>query len=308
MRTTTAWVSGVAMGLVLVCGARWAQAAVPAATAPTPSEIVETAGPAAWRDVAPEDLVVMKLADGATVVYQLAPDFAPVHVANIRQLVRSGFFNGAVILRVQDGYVVQWGRPDEDKTVAQGITAHPAAEYEMPVTDLAAKGVVFKPLPYRDTYAKATGYAMSWPVASDGKDAWLVHCYGMIGVARDVAPDTGDATQLYTVIGQAPRHLDRNLAVVGRVLSGMDRLAARPRGTETLGFYKDGPERTQIVTASIGSDLVPGDQPHWQVLDSDTPTFDAWVSAKANRSGAFFVRPAGATDVCNVMPPVREKP
>ncbi|ESQ76132.1 peptidylprolyl isomerase [Asticcacaulis sp. AC402] len=270
---------------------------------PAPQDIIDASGPAAWRTIAAEDLVIMTLADGGKVIYQLAPDFAPVHVANIRQLVRSGYFDGAVILRVQDNYVVQWGRPDEDPTKPTGIDENPPAEYDLPL-----KGLKFKPLPWRDTYAKKAGHVASWPVATDGKDAWLVHCYGLIGVARDVAPDTGSATQLYTIMGHAPRHLDRNLAVVGRIVSGMEYLTARPRGSEALGFYKNDSERVKIVSARIAADLAAGEQPRWQIMESHTPTFDAWLSARANRSGAFFVRAAGALDLCNALPPVRTAP
>ncbi len=129
----------------------------------------------------------------------------------------------------------------------------------------------------------------------------------MIGVARDVPPDTGSGTQLYTIIGHAPRHLDRNLAVVGRIVSGMDVLADRPRGSEDLGFYKDDTQRIKIVSAKMASDMATG-RPAFQILDSATPVFDAWLKAKANRSGAFFVRPAGAVDICNVLPPYRSQP
>ena len=270
--------------------------------APSPQDIVDAAPAGTWRDIPADDLVVMTLADGSEVIYQLAPDFAPVHVANIRQLVRSGYFNGAVILRVQDDYVVQWGRPDEDKTVAEGIAKHPPAEYDFP-----NKGIRLNELPWHDAYAKHTGLIKSWPAATDGRSDWLVHCYGMIGVARDVSPDTGDSTQLYTVIGHAPRHLDRNLAVVGRIIKGMDTLAARPRGTGDLGFYKTDAERTKIVSAKMASDLG-ADAPAWQIVDSDTPTFNTWLKARANRTGAFFVRPAGALDICNALPPVRKRP
>ncbi|ESQ84931.1 hypothetical protein AEAC466_07695 [Asticcacaulis sp. AC466] len=270
--------------------------------APSPQEVLDAAPAAAWMDVKADDIVVMTLADGSVIDYQLAPDFAPVHVANIRQLVRSGYFDGASILRVQDAYVVQWGRPDEDKTEAKGITATPPAEY-----DFGTK-LKLTPLPYADAYAKQTGHIKSWPVATDGKTRWLVHCYGMIGVARDVAPDTGSGTQLYTVIGHAPRHLDRNLAVVGRVLKGMELLTDRPRGTEELGFYKDDTQRIKIVSTQMASDLPQAERPAFQVLDSDTPTFAAWVKARANRSGAFFVRPAGAVDICNAQVPVRLRP
>jgi len=301
MRALLTSLAAAAAGLTLMAAAPVTQQGTPAA--PSPQEVLDAAPDTAWRAIAADDLVVMSLADGTKVVYQLAPDFAPAHVANIRTLVRNGYFDGAQILRVQDDYVVQWGRPDDDKTPTPGITEHPAAEYEF-----AANGKA-KRLPWRDAYAKYVGFIRSWPVAGDGKSDWLVHCYGMIGVARDVPPDTGSGTQLYTVIGHAPRHLDRNLAVVGRVIDGMDTLAARPRGTEELGFYKAGaPEATKIVSAKVASDLPVADRPSFQILDSDTPTFNAWLKAKANRSGAFFVRPAGALDLCNALPPVRKQP
>jgi peptidylprolyl isomerase len=276
--------------------------AAPVTQQASPQAVLDAAPASAWMTVPAEDLVVMTLADGRQVDYQLAPDFAPVHVANIRQLVRSGYFDGASILRVQDGYVVQWGRPDEDTTAPKGIDPAPPAEYEF------APPADFRPLPWRDAYAETVGHSMTWPVATDGKTAWLVHCYGMIGVARDVAPDTGSGTQLYTVIGHAPRHLDRNLAVVGRVINGMEFLTDRPRGTEELGFYKDDSQRIKIVSAKIAADLPPAERPSFQVLDTGSSTFDAWVQARANRSDAFFVRSAGAVDICNAQAPVRVRP
>ncbi len=284
------------------------KAATALAAVPAPQDVLDAAPASAWKDIPAEDIVIMTLADGTVFTYQLAPDFAPVHVANIRQLVRSGYFDGASILRVQDDYVVQWGRPDEDTTPAQGIEDHPPAEYENADKGLKAKGLVFKPLPWPDAYAAKAGFIKSWPAASDGTTDWLVHCYGMIGVARDVPPDTGSGTQLYTIIGHAPRKLDRNLTVVGRMLKGMDILADRPRGTETLGFYKDDSQRIRIVSAKMASDLPEATRPAFQILDSDTTTFDAWIDAKANSTGGFLVRAPGAMDVCNGLPPVRPRP
>lgn len=293
--------AGVTSGLLVMALALTAADETPK-PAPSPQEIIDAAPASAWSAIKADDLVVMKLADGTEVIYQLAPDFAPVHVANIRQLVRSGYFNRASILRVQDNYVVQWGRPDEDTTQATGINKAPPAEYEVAGTPKS-----FKALPWRDSYAATTGHIKSWPAATDGSATWLVHCYGMIGVARGNSPDTGDATQLYTIIGHAPRHLDRNLAVVGRIVSGMDVLADRPRGTEALGFYKSDAERIMIVTAEMASDMGVA-APSWQVLDTTSPTFEAWVKARASRSGAFFVRPANALDICNAQAPARRAP
>ena len=296
MKTVSRILALAGMAMVLV-------AAAPASTSLSPKDVLDSAPAAAWMDIPAEDIVVMTLADGTTFQYQLASRFAPVHAANIRQLVRSGYFDGAAILRVQDDYVVQWGRPDEDRTPAAGIDVHPPAEYEFDGADLP-----YTRLPWRDAYAEATGFIHGWPVASEGNTRWLVHCYGMIGVARDEPPDTGSGTQLYTIIGHAPRHLDRNLTVAGRMLAGMEILADRPRGTEALGFYKDDSQRIKIVSAKMASDMPAATRPAFQILDSESTTFHTWMMAKANRSGGFFVKAAGALDLCNALPPVRIRP
>lgn len=166
----------------------------------------------------------------------------------------------------------------------------------------------FRPLGYRDTFAGETGHVAGWPVARQGGRRWMVHCYGMIGVARDNAPDTGDGTELYAVIGQAPRQLDRNITLVGRVLAGIEHMTSRPRGTEALGFYKSPAERTPIVSARIAADMPTGERPAYELLDTENPAFAEWVKLRANRRDAFYVRPAGAIDVCNAQPPVRARP
>ncbi len=285
----------------IVVGLGLAGAAPP--PAPSPQQIVEQAPATAWRDVPAGDLVVMTLPGGRIVALQLAAGFAPVHAANIRAFVRAGWFDGGAIVRVQDNYVVQWAVKDGDRPPPAGVVATPPAEY-----DTNATTPPFRPLGYRDAYAGQTGHVAGWPVASDGKARWLTHCYGMVGVGRDNPPDTGNGQELYAVIGHAPRHLDRNIALVGRVLGGIEPMAALPRGGEALGFYGKPEERTEIVSARIAADLPAAGRPAWQVLDTDGPVFAAWVKARANRGDGFFIRAAGALDICNAMPPVRARP
>ena len=102
----------------------------------------------------------MDLGDGGRVVIQLAPDFAPVHIANIRAFARSGWWNNATIYRVQDNYVVQWGNGDAEVPLPTGVTRTPPAEYHRPLNTLAVQ-----PLAYPDPYAPRTGHAGGWPVA-----------------------------------------------------------------------------------------------------------------------------------------------
>lgn len=277
--------------------------AVGASPPPTASEIIAQAPASAWAAVPAEDLLVIDLDNGQRVVIALAPAFAPVHVANIRTLARAGWFDGITINRVQDNYVTQWGDATEKKPLPPGIVASPPAEYERPLAGLA-----FRAMPYRDTYAARAGHARRWPVASDGKRAWLPHCYAMIGVGRNMPPDTGTGAELYAVIGHGPRHLDRNIASVGRVLAGMDALTSLPRGTEVMGFYKEGAARPMIKTARIAADMPAGDRPAFEIMQSGTPEFARWVEARANRRDEFFIRPAGAVDICNALPPVRAVP
>ena len=194
----------------------------------TPTEVVATAPASAWRTIPAEDLLVMTLDGGARVVIQLAPAFAPVHVANIRKFAAANYWHGAAVYRVQDNYVAQWGINEAKRALSAGAVAKPPAEYVR-----SARGLAITPLGSPDPYARSAGFWRGWPVAlySDGT-ASLTHCYGTVGVGRDMHPDTGTGGELYAIIGHATRQLDRNIAIVGRVVSGIEhlsRFAARDR-------------------------------------------------------------------------------
>jgi peptidylprolyl isomerase len=129
----------------------------------------------------------------------------------------------------------------------------------------------------------------------------------MVGVGRDLAPDTGTGGELYAVIGHAPRHLDLNIALVGRVIEGIERLTAHPRGTEALGFIKDPKNHIPIVRVRLAADMPMAERPSFEVMRTDTQAFSAYVTGRANRSG-FFERPAGGVDLCNAPVPTRRRP
>lgn len=298
-------------GLVLITAAM--AAAQPGAWRPhpvegaaEPSEIIARSAASDWRPIDPENLVIMELADGGRIAIELAPAFAPVHVANIRRLAHAGWWQGASVYRVQDNYVVQWGHNDGGGPLPEGVVQHPPAEYERP-----AAGLAIRPLGFPDSYAPAAGFADGWPIGTDPArgSAWLAHCYGAVGVGRDPAPDTGMGGELYAVIGQAPRHLDRNIAVVGRVIEGMAFLSARPRGTGELGFYQVDRGETPVPIRSIrlAADMPAAERPAYEVMRTDTDTFARYVTGRANRGGSFFNVPAGGVDLCNVNVPVRRR-
>ena len=268
----------------------------------TPTDVIAAAPDSAWRAIPADDLLVLDLKSGTRIVIQLAPAFAPVHVANIRQLARNHWWDGAAIYRVQDNYVAQWGHNDERK-MPPGVLAKPPAEYDRP-----AKGLAITPFPYRDAYAPATGFAGGWPVAVRGARANLTHCYATVGVGRDLAPDTGTGGELYAIISGAPRALDRNIAMVGRVISGIEAMSSLPRGPAPMGFYKDRSSDTPIATTRLASDITAADRPSFEVMDTASPTFARLVRLRANRHDAFYEHPAGGVDLCASPVPVRPKP
>lgn len=272
-----------------------------AVPAPSPAEIVAHAPDTAWRSVASDRMLVMKLADGAEVVIELAPEFTPVHVANVVALARSHQWDRGAIIRVQDNYVVQWRVRDETAPLPQGFVTHPPAEYERPLDGLA-----YIPLAYPDPYAAQSGLASGWPVARAGAIVWPAQCYGTVGVGRDMPPDTGDGRELYVVNGEAPRQLDRNLAVIGRVLEGMEYLGALPRGTGPLGFYTDPRQSVAIASIRLAADIPLAERPAFQVMRADSPSFSAYLAARAARHDPFFLHPAGGVALCNIPVPVRD--
>jgi cyclophilin family peptidyl-prolyl cis-trans isomerase len=270
----------------------------------TPNDIVAGAPASAWKTIEPDDLLVMDLANGGRVVVQLAPQFAPVHIANIKALARSNYWDGATVYRVQDNYVAQWGLNDSDKPWPNGVTPKPPAEYTRPLS-----GLRVKPLGSPDPYAPGAGFVNGWPVAYSPKGGWanLAHCYASVGVGRDLSPDTGSGGELYAVIGHGPRQLDRVIAVVGRVVEGIDKLSSLPRGTEALGFYKDKAQNVPITGIRLATDMPAAERPVFEYLDTDGASFASYLRVRANRHDDFYIRPAGGVDLCNVQVPVRRK-
>jgi peptidylprolyl isomerase len=297
---------------VLICIALAAPFAVAAAAAPPQAgkppitaDVLESSQPSDWRRPDPANTLYLELATGRVII-ELAPRFAPGHVANIKALVREKFFDGLPIGRVQDNYVTQWGDVDE-------VRQSDAAKRQLPDETVIAwnSALPFVKLPDADGYASETGWLDGFPVGVErtpAKQAWMTHCYGVVGVGRNDWPDNGSGAELYAVIGQAPRHLDRNIVLVGRVIRGMDLLSSLPRGREALGFYseEEKPKRPLIRSARLASDLPAAERTDLEILRTDTPLFTRYVEARRNRHESWFVRPAGHIDVCNLAIPVRD--
>ncbi len=302
-----------------------------AAEPPTPASVVAAAPAADWRAIDPADLLVMILApdrDGTprTVVIQLLPaPFSQGWVGNIRTLAKAHWWDGTTVYRVVDNWVAQWGAGEDGgeddkakaKPLPEGLRVVPESEYEIArqsvmIVDGQASGIVLMPelsvSLLTDSYAEISGFLEGWAIAGSRpqqRKLWPVHCYASVGVARDLSPDTGTGAELYAVIGHAPRALDRNIAVVGRVIEGIEHLSTLPRGKGDAGVYDDPALKVPIVSVRLGNELPAAEQPRFEYLASDSASFARYVHVRANRNDAFYKVPAGGVDVCNVQVPIR---
>jgi peptidylprolyl isomerase len=267
-------------------------------------ELLDGSAATDWRTPDPDNLLYLDLATGRVVI-ELAPQFAPAHVANIRTLAHEHYWDDLSINRSQDNFVVQWGDPSEDDKNRKSLgsaKAHLPAEFTRKSLDLA-----FTRLPDRDGWAAQVGFTDGFASARDPNSSttWMAHCYGTVGAGRDTAADSSNGTELYVVDGQSPRQLDRNITVVGRVLQGMELLSVLPRGTGPLGVYEKAEQRVPIKSIMLASDMPQAQRRPLQVLRTDTPLFANVVEARRNRRDDWYKVPAGHIDLCNVPLPVR---
>lgn len=282
-------------------------ACLPLAATPyrSPQQILDASPAADWRTPDPANVLYMEL-DAGRVVIELAPAFAPEHVANIRTLAREGFWDGTSVYRVQDNFVAQFGdadgeEPGKAKSLGSAKTKLPA-EFARD-----AAGLAFDVLPDVDGWAAQVGFAEGFAAgreSADGK-AWMAHCYGVVGAGRNFENDSSIGAELYAVIGQSPRQLDNNITVVGRVIKGIELLSSLPRGPEPMGFYEDPAQRTPIRAIRLASEVPEAERSALQLLRTDTQTFRDMVEARRNRVDDFYKRPAGHIDLCNIPLPVR---
>ncbi|WP_312711532.1 peptidylprolyl isomerase [Stenotrophomonas sp.] len=271
----------------------------------SPQQILAASPDSDWRTPDPANLLYMNL-EGGRVIIELAPAFAPAHVANIQTLAREHFWDGESIYRAQDNFVVQFGDADAD----EAAKAKPlgSAKRRLPAEfQRDSKGLKVTVLPDRDGWADRTGFVDGFAVGQDAQDGktWLAHCYGALGAGRSNEEDSSIGAELYVVTGQSPRQLDRNITLVGRVLQGMELLSALPRGPAPMGFYADAAQRTPIRSIQRASDVPAAERPALQVLRTDSKTFADTVEARRNRVDDFYKRPAGHIDLCNIPVPVR---
>ncbi|WP_255435394.1 peptidylprolyl isomerase [Chitinimonas sp. BJB300] len=273
----------------------------------SPADVLKQSLATDWRVLDPQNTLLMEV-NGGQVLLELAPRFAPRHVANIRKLAHERYFDGLAVIRVQDNFVTQWGAPEDEDAAQEKPKSLGSAEAKLPAEfSIPQKGLVFTPLKDADGFSPMTGFIDGMPVAADPKhnQAWIPHCYGVIGAGRGNPVDSSNGSSLYAIIGQAPRALDRNITVVGRVVKGMEFLAALPRGGGAMGFYDKPEQHSPIRSVRLLADLPEAERPALELLRTDTRTWQAWVEARRHASGDWYVHSAEHINVCNISVPIR---
>ena len=249
-----------------------------------------------WRKLDPENTVFMELRHGLVVI-ELNPIFAADTVKQFKRLARERFYDGLAFYRVIDGFVAQGG----DGSDLGELSNVPLidAEFEIEWNE----ELPFMPVQSPDMFAPETGFVDGFAVARNpsANKAWLTHCPGVVAMARNDDPDSS-RTDFYIVIGQAPRYLDRNLNIFGRVVYGMDVVQGINRGpTLKNGIIDDETKSTRISRLQVLSDIPEDNRLFTYAVDTNSDAFADLLKDRRKRKQKFFHnKPPKVLDVCQV--------
>ena len=249
-----------------------------------------------WRPVDPDHLVFLDLQEGQVTI-ELAPTFAPKTVAQFRRLVQDHFYDGLPFYRVIDGFVAQGG----DGSDLGELSDVPLIDAEFEIE--WSEEFIYTPAQKPEMFAPETGFMDGFAVGRDpsSDSAWLLHCPGVVAMARNDSPDSS-RTDFYIVLGQAPRYLDRNMNVFGRVIDGMDVVQRIRRGPAlNNGIIRDDLAASRISRMRLASDIPEEERPKAYVLDTASPGFGDLLESRRDRRQRFFHhRPPKVIDACQV--------
>jgi peptidylprolyl isomerase len=267
-----------------------------------------------WNSVDPENTVYMQMKEG-TVVIELNPTFAPKTVKRFKELLEEQFYRSLSFYRVIDGFVAQGGDESDmdDNPAINTLKAEFEIDWPLKPED-KEEAKEWEPMSWtlvqkEDMFAPYTGFIDGFPAARDEKKAgktWLTHCPGMVAMARNEDPDSS-STDFYIVMGQAPRYLDRNLTIFGRVVWGMDVVQRIKRGpTLDNGIIEDDRDRSWISRMQLASSVDESERLDVYVADTNTKGFRDMLRKRRNRSDKFFHhKPPKVLDICQVPIPSR---
>jgi peptidylprolyl isomerase len=254
-----------------------------------------------WRQVDPDNLVFIDLFEGEVTI-ELNPLFAPETVRQFRKLVQERFYDGLSFYRVIDGFVAQGG--DGSDLGELSLVPLIDAEFERDLSD----DMKFTSVQENDLFAPETGFVDGFAAARDVTEnkVWLTHCPGVVAMARNDGTDSS-RTDFYFVIGQAPRYLDRNMNIFGRVIHGMEVVQKIRRGpANENGIIQDETASSRIRGMRLASDIPKEERLSAFVTDTNSKGFEKTLKSRRNRKQKFFhYKPPRVLDVCQVPVPAR---
>jgi len=284
------------LGAALAAASVAAPALAAKAPPPNPVQKIVDAGDAEWRPVDLENIIVVDLPAGPLYI-ELRPDLAPNHVAQIKTLVRQGFYDGLTFHRVIEGFVAQGGDPKGDGTGNSDLPDIKAefARDSKDVTNFTLVG--------RDRVAARVGLIDGVPVGAEPETlrsfradravrVWGAHCPGVMSMARATPPDSGNS-QFFLVIGDARQSLEQRYTVWGWIVEGLENARRIERG--------EPPKRpTPIVRMRIAADIPAAEMPKIEVMRSDSDVFLTYLKETNLVDETGFVK-----DLCDIKPPRR---
>lgn len=274
----------------------------------TGSALAQSDAERVFRAVNPEDVLVMTVdTDGrrGQVAIELAPWLAPRSVEQVRTLARARYFDGLDFYRVIENFVAQGGAGGTDRDVEMPDgTGTLDAELQLASDELPE---VFEAVENEDMFASETGFIKGFAMARDEEEGpvWPVHCPGSFALAR--GNDINSAsTEFYFPIGQAPRHLDGNMTIIGRVIDGFEHIQGVKRDVMGGdGVIDDPAGRSIIVTVRVAADN--DYAPRYEVEDTRSDAFLNGVDRRKKRRGPFWHKsPVPLMDVCTMGVRVRK--
>ena len=276
----------------------WAQQAP--AVEPTVGPVAPASAPATapeWRDVAPDNLLVIDTNRGRILV-EMSPLAAPGHVERIRLLARRQFYDGIVWHRVIDWFMAQTGDPLGN---GEGQSWYPnlKGEFTFQRTPQTPFVAVARPT------GSEIGFIGSLPVqtqpdsllalnGSGQASSWGLYCPGVAGMARDDDPDSGNSQ--FFLMRQAYPSLEKRYSVWGRVVSGLDVVRAIKVGEGENGAMVGEPDR--MIRVRVASDMPETERPTVRMADPASATVAQLVRDARQAKGADF-------SICDIDLPVQ---
>ena len=263
------------------------------------SASAQTAGQAAeWREVAPENLMVIETSKGEVLV-ELEPRMAPRHIERIRTLTETGFYNGLKFHRVIPNFMAQTGDP---KGTGEGGSDLPDVAGEFVFRRGRDSGFA----PVENAGTGLVGLMGSMPISTQPDAQMFVtadlktsahglFCPGVAGMARSSSPDSANS-QFFLMSGRND-NLNAAYTPFGRVVSGLNVVHNLKAGSEADDGKVEG-EPDTMIKVQMASAMPQGQRPVVRVAVPGSAAYDQAVEiARASKASGF--------NICDVQPAVQ---